>query len=108
MKKLREKLKRHLDKRARDRADGGAQLRANRQTWTLLLAAGLSLAGNGCVSNLQRSYVEANMARHEAVMADVKAGLYKADARSLSTLDKWKRDNDKAKEVLVAEGKWAE
>jgi len=60
-----------------------------------LLSVALAIP-TGCAHNLQRSYVESMEATRKAVQADVKAGLYKPDARSAQTLADWKRANEDA------------
>ena len=66
----------------------------------LLIAAVLT---TGCTANLQRPYVESMIATEKAIRADVKAGLYKPDARSNATLDKWTDANADALAALKAQ-----
>lgn len=63
---------------------------------------------SGCCSNLQASYVRSNQAAYDAIMADVAAGAYKADAQSKQTLEGWRLNNSQAEQVLRAEGKWGQ
>lgn len=121
MKKLSPQNKRHNDKKARAGSQphtgrclareqvvvrrAGRKRRRGAQTWALLLALLLPATSSGCRSNLQRSYVDSMKATHKAVMADVKAGLYKPDDSSKRTLDAWAKANDDAEAALAAEGK---
>ena len=59
----------------------------------------------GCASGLQLHYVEAMEATYKAISLDVKAGIYKPDSASLTTLAGWEKANKDAREALEAEGK---
>ncbi len=70
-----------------------------------LLIVAVLLVTSGCTANLQRPYVESMIATEKAIRADVKAGLYKPDARSNATLDKWTAANADALAALNAQEK---
>ena len=65
-----------------------------------ILVALLTLAG---CSGLQESYVTAMEETYDAVMLDVKHGLYQPDSKSEATLKSWDEANKKARAVLEAE-----
>jgi hypothetical protein len=69
---------------------------------TIALASVIAFTGC-CGSGLQKEYVGAMEATRRAVEADVDAGLYKPDARSRATLDRWKAANDDAAAALLAD-----
>lgn len=69
------------------------------------LLACLTLAVAGCVSDLQRPYVEAVEAIRVAVEADVLAGVYQVDTASRTTLDHWRDVQREALESLEVDGK---
>ena len=68
-----------------------------------LLTAALALPG--CCTDLQRSYVDSMESTRKAIEADVTAGLYKPDATSRETLDRWKKANADADAALKVDGK---
>jgi len=71
----------------------------------LLICAVLALSACA-TSDLNADWLKADEATRKAVMADVKAGLYKPDANSTATLKGWAEVNAKAIEVLKKEKKW--
>ena len=71
-----------------------------------LACLSLVLACGCAATDMQASYVRSMEATHEAITADVKAGLYAPDATSRQTLDQWQRANAEARRVLEEEGRW--
>lgn len=59
----------------------------------------------GCASGLQASYVTAMEEIHEAIVLDVKKGVYKADEKSHATIDRFGQANADARAVLEEEAR---
>ena len=68
-----------------------------------VVVAAILFGGTGCKHNLQRSYIEAMVDTRSAIMADVKVGLYRPDARSDKTLEDWRLLNLAELEALIAQ-----